>query len=169
MKVTLTDQDASLCHLAALIKYIKADGVLGRTPRYNAKLDFHGRIAEFSQSIAAELAVSRALAYPYDAFKDTYKTLADVGENLEIRWTDYNDGHLIVYPTDRITDIAILVTNHHPDYIIKGWMPVAVAKRDKYKKEGQDSWWVSQINLQPIDTLERSQYAHTIGSMSPMQ
>ena len=169
MKITLNDQDASLCHLAALIKLVKSHGTMGRTPRYNAALNFHERVTELSEAIAAELAVSRALGYPYDAFKDTFKTEADVGQNLEIKWTSFDNGHLIVYPTDRNTDIAILVTNRHPDYVIKGWMPVSIAKKDRYKKDNQDSWWVSQINLQPIETLERSNFAHTIGSMSNLQ
>lgn len=169
MRVTLSDPDASLCHLAALIKLVKSGGKMGKTPRYNTELNFHEKVTELSEAIAAELAVSRALSYPYDPFKDTFKTEADVGKNLEIKWTDYDEGHLIVYPTDRNTDIAILVTNKHPHYVIKGWMPVSVAKRDKYKKSDQDTWWVSQINLQPIDTLQRSQYADAIGSMSPVQ
>ena len=101
-----------------------------------------------------------------ESFADTFKTSADVGKNLEIKWTGYDSGHLIVYPTDRDSDVAVLVTNRHPRYVIKGWMPVTVAKKERYKKHDQDSWWVSQINLQPIDSLERSSFAYTIGSMS---
>ena len=166
MIVTLSDEDASVCHLAALIKLVNSDGKMGRTPRYNAELNFHERVTELSEAIAAELVVSRAMSYPYDPFSDTFKTSADVGKNLEIKWTGYDSGHLIVYPTDRDSDVAVLVTNRHPRYVIKGWMPVTVAKKERYKKHDQDSWWVSQINLQPIDSLERSSFAYTIGSMS---
>lgn len=166
MRITLNEQDAAICHLAALVAHVKLHGNLGTTPRYNSKLNFHERIAELSESFAAELAVARLFGYPYDPFKQTFKVQADVGENLEIKWTSFDNGHLIVYPTDRNSDIAILVTNRHPHYTVKGWMPVSIAKKDRYKKDGQDSWWVSQINLQPIETLERSNFAPAIRSMS---
>lgn len=169
MKITLNDQDASLCHLAALVKIVKGNGILARTPRYNVKLNFHEAVTEYAESLAAELAVARAFGYAYDPFKDTFKNHADVAENIEIKWTSFDNGHLIIYPTDRNTDIAVLVTNRHPDYVIKGWIPVSIAKRDRYKKSNQDSWWVSQINLQPIETLERSNFANAIHSLSNLQ
>jgi hypothetical protein len=166
MKITLNTEDAALCHLAALVAHVKQRGKLGQAPRYNSKLNFHEQITELSESFAAELAVARLFGYKYDPFNPTFKTHADVGENLEIKWTSFDQGHLIIYPSDRNSDIAILVTNRHPDYVIKGWMPISIAKKDRYKKTDQDSWWISQINLQPIETLERSNFAHVISSMS---
>jgi len=43
---------------------------------------------------------------------------------------------------------------------IVGWMPVAVAKKPRYKNTSQNNWTVPQVNLQPIETLIRSNYAH---------
>jgi hypothetical protein len=51
-----------------------------------------------------------------------------------------------------------LVTGKHPDYVIAGWIPVSMAKRDRYKKSDQDSWWIAPANLQPIENLRRSNY-----------
>jgi hypothetical protein len=55
-----------------------------------------------------------------------------------------------------VSDVAILVTGKHPDYYIAGWIPVAMAKRDRYKKSDQDSWWIGVNGLQPIENLRRS-------------
>jgi hypothetical protein len=75
-----------------------------------------------------------------------------------VKWTRYESGHLIIYPPDRKTDVAVLVTGKHPDYVIAGWIPVSMAKRDRYKKSDQDSWWIAPANLQPIENLRRSNY-----------
>jgi hypothetical protein len=45
---------------------------------------------------------------------------------------------------------------------IMGWMPVVVAKKPRYRNSSQNNWSVPQINLQPIETLQRSNYAHSI-------
>jgi hypothetical protein len=54
--------------------------------------------------------------------------LADVGKGLEVRWTSYIGGNLIVYPNDRDHDIAVLVVGKSPEYFIAGWLPVMSAK-----------------------------------------
>jgi hypothetical protein len=45
---------------------------------------------------------------------------------------------------------------------IIGWIPVAIAKKPRYRNASQNNWSVPQINLQPIETLQRSIHAHPI-------
>jgi len=63
---------------------------------------------------------------------------------------------LIVHEYDRVADIAILVTGSTPHYYIAGWIPVAIAQKARFRHSNQPNWWVSQINLQPIESLRKS-------------
>lgn len=157
MKMKISEYKAAMCHCAAL-KARSATERLGSEPRYNSKLNFHDQIAELAESFAAEWAVADYFGLPYDPMIATYKDKADVGNGIEVKWTRYESGHLIIYPPDRNTDVAVLVTGKHPDYVIAGWIPVSMAKRDRYKKSNQDSWWIAPANLQPIENLRRSNY-----------
>jgi hypothetical protein len=107
--ILISEDIEMACHKAATLKFIRAHGTLGRTPRYNAKLNIHERISEYAESLASEFVVARELGIDYDLNYDGFKQFADVGSNIEVRWTRWNVGHLIVYPTDRDDDIAILV------------------------------------------------------------
>jgi hypothetical protein len=84
------------------------------------------------------------------------KKKADVGDKFEVKWTKYITGQLIVYEYDRTSDIAILVTGQSPHYFIAGWIPVSIAQKPRFRHSHQPTWWVSQINLQPIDNLRKS-------------
>ena len=86
------------------------------------------------------------------------KVKADVGAAIEVRWTKYELGQLIVYEYDRPTDIAVLVTGTAPNYYIAGWIPVTMAQKPRYRHSKQPTWWVTQINLQPIENLRKSNY-----------
>ena len=146
------------CHKAATMKFVRAHGTLGRTPRYNTALNIHERISEYAESLASEYVVANELGIDYDLNYDGFKQFADVGTNIEVRWTRWNLGHLIVYPTDRDDDIAILVCGKSPHYRIAGWIPVKVARSNRYKHSSQDSWWVDQDNLHPLAELYKSSH-----------
>jgi hypothetical protein len=88
------------------------------------------------------------------------KKKADVGDKFEVKWTKYTIGQLIVHEYDRTSDIAILVTGSSPHYFIAGWIPVSVAQKPRYRHSQQPNWWVSQINLQPIETLRKALYGN---------
>jgi hypothetical protein len=160
MRFTLTEYQAAMCHCAAL-KFRSKTERIGREPRYNSKLNFHEQISELAESLAAEWIVADYFGIPYDPMESTMKEKADVGNGIEVKWTQYSTGHLIVYPPDREMDVAVLVTGKHPNYAIAGWIPVAMAKKPRYKKSDQESWWVGAANLQPIENLRRSSYGET--------
>jgi hypothetical protein len=91
-----------------------------------------------------------------------FKLTADVGAAIEVKWTHYDGGSLIIYESDRNHDVAVLVVGKSPKYRIAGWIPVSIAKRDRYKHHKQPTWWIGQQNLQPIENLYRSKYGEAV-------
>ena len=158
-KMTISAADEWAIHKRAVDVVFSYSGQLGTTIRYNSKLNNHEQVSEYAESLGAEMIVARYFGLDYDINVSNGKRGADVGQGLEVRWTSYVGGNLIVYPNDRDTDIAVLVVGKSPVYHIAGWLPVAFARRKRFKNPRQDSWWVDQANLNPIDTLIRSEYA----------
>jgi hypothetical protein len=109
-----------------------------------------------AESIACEWVVANHLGFAYDPFEAKMKKKADVGDKFEVKWTKHIAGQLIVHEYDRTSDIAILVTGQTPHYYIAGWIPVSIAQKPRFRHSHQPTWWVSQINLQPIDNLRKS-------------
>jgi len=157
--MTISAADEWAIHKRAVDVVFSYSGQLGTTMHYNSKLNNHEQVTEYAESLGAEMIVARYFGLDYDINVSNGKRGADVGQGLEVRWTSYVGGNLIVYPNDRDTDIAILVVGKSPVYHIAGWLPVAFARRKRFKNPRQDSWWVDQANLNPIDTLIRSEYA----------
>lgn len=118
------------------------------------KRDFFKFSALQMDAIAAEMVVGEALQIPYGDLADTRnKNGADVGHNIEVKHTTWEDGHLIISPRDRSSDIAVLVVGSCPEYRIAGWIPVAIAKQKRFKSDRDSSWWVGQANLRPITSF----------------
>lgn len=154
MKMKLTTNELCLCMVAA----VKITSDKGQLPLVYHVQSFHLYLAEIAESIAAEWVVAKYFGLPFDPFVDKGKHTADVGKGIEVRWTKYDQGQLIVYEKDRATDIAVLVTGEAPNYVIKGWIPIAMAQKPRYRHSKQPTWWVTQINLQPIENLRKSHY-----------
>lgn len=160
-KITVTEADEWAIHNRASHVIFATAHALGTTPTYNTDLNNHERVAEYAESITAELCVARYLGLDFDVEASQGKRYADVGKGIEVRWTKYVGGSLIVYPNDRDTDVAVLVVGKSPDYYIAGWIPVSFARRARFKNPRQDSWWVDQASLNPIANLIKSSYAAT--------
>jgi hypothetical protein len=113
-----------------------------------------------AESIGAEIAAAKVLGVAnFDASMSKWKQSADVGRNIEVRWSQWESAHAICKPTDREDDLILLVTGRSPEYKVIGYIPVAAARKPRFlHKTG--SWWVSQINLRPVETLARSVYAN---------
>ena len=78
-----------------------------------------------------------------------FRNRADLGDNIEVRWTPYTAGHLIIELNDRRDDYAVLVTGQ--DYVIRGYMPIREAMSDVYWKT--TNYWIPQSHLSPVDEL----------------
>ena len=159
MKLKASIEDKVLAHTVALERIAQIDGQPDHGSRYDRRLGFHDYVAQVAESIVAEILVARYLGYMnFDPRSSQFKRTADVGSFIEVKWTRYENGQLIIYESDRTTDVAILVTGTSPSYRLAGWIPVAMAKRPKYKNSKQPTWWVDQKNLQPIENLKGSNY-----------
>jgi len=163
-KMSLNAADEWAIHIRAVKVVFEMEGELGTTPHYNSRINNHERVTEYAESIGAELVVARYFGVDFDINSSRGKREADVtlpnGQGIEVRWTSYTGGNLIVYPNDRDNDVAILVTGKSPEYFIVGWLPVAFAKRKRFKNPRQESWWVDQPNINPIETFMRSKHAY---------
>ena len=118
-------------------------------------------VAQMAESMAAEWLVAKHLGYDYAPGITWDKSKADVGDHIEVKWSANPNSNLWIQESDRHDrDIAVLVTGNSPKMHIVGWIPVAIAKKPRYRNASQNNWSVPQINLQPIETLMRSNYAH---------
>jgi hypothetical protein len=159
MKVKPTIEDKVLAHTVALERIAKIQGHADDYSRYDRELGFHDYVAQVAESIAAEILVARYLGFiDFDPRASQFKKTADVGSFIEVKWTRYESGQLIIYEGDRQSDVAVLVVGTSPNYRLAGWIPVAMAKRPRYRHAKQPTWWVTQQNLQPIENLKGSNY-----------
>ncbi len=165
MMIKMANDELAQCTVAGLQRLMRKLAGHNSGHYYNNSLSFQERVAEESESVAAEWAVAKYYDLPFDPAKanNHFKNKADVGNALEVKWTKYIDGSLIIYESDRKTDIAVLVVGKSPTYVIKGWIPIAVAQKERYRHATQPTWWLSQNHLQPIETLKASNYANAIG------
>ena len=157
----LTREEEFICHEAAIALAKKnTDYWQTREGSYTKDKTLHDLIAQDAQSIGSEWVVAKYLGLSFNPYEQKGKHKADVGSHFEVRWTKYVAGQLIIHEYDRTDDVAILVTGESPHYFIAGWIPIAMAKRPKYRHTKQPNWWVTQINLQPIENLRRSNYGN---------
>lgn len=157
MIITLTRNDEIRAHVTAMARIREISASPDHHSRFNREINFHEYVTEVAESVGAEIAVARYFKdFDFVPTINTFKNEADYGQNIEVKWTRYNTGSLIINATDRIDDIAVLVVGRSPVYRLAGWIPVAIGKRDRYKK--LSSWWIAQSDLQPIDNLLRSSY-----------
>ncbi len=123
--------------------------------------NWHELVWQEAEGAAAETAVANYFGdYAFVPKIDNTHEEADVGENIEVKWTKHTNGHLIIQNRGpgRPNDVAILVTGWSPVYLLLGWMPVHMAKVPKYKHPYQDNYWVPRSNLFEMQYLKRSQY-----------
>jgi len=164
IRVDLDRSRSFYAHQIALNRVIAIHGHQNNEARYDRTKSFHEAIAQHAEGAAAEAVVATYYGEPdYDLSKSSFKETADLelanGLKVEVRWTHWKDGQLIIYPNDRDADVAILVVGTAPTYYITGWIPVIAAKSPRFKHSRQDTWWVPQDNLYPIQDLIRSKYA----------
>ena len=149
-------------HATGFSRCTQMAGIASHKGRYNTKLNYHEFIAENAEAAGSEIAVAQYFGLrDFRPTVNTFKEQADVAAQIEVKWTKYSTGHLIVSDRDRIQDIAILVVGKSPVYIIIGWMPVAWAKKTRYLNNQDGNYWVSQADLMPMHTLRRSNYGST--------
>lgn len=159
VKVILDYTQQVTAHYYGFLRVLKIKGRPDHPSRGNKSISYHEYIAENAEAVGAEIAVAQYLGIKnFTPTIDTFKNEADIGADREVKWTKYADGHLVIRPTDRINDVAILVTGRGPVYSIAGWIPIVMAKKPKYHHATYYDHWVPQNNLFPIEDLRKSIY-----------
>jgi hypothetical protein len=131
--------------------------------RFQRNLSWFEYVAQMAESMAAEWLVAKTLGIDYEPGITWDKSKADVGDHIEVKWSANPASNLWIQDSDRHDrDVAVLVVGNTPKMHIVGWIPVIMAKKPRYRNNSQSNWSVPQINLQPIETLMRSNYAHPI-------
>jgi hypothetical protein len=161
-KVILDRSQEIMAHQAGLARAIHFNADPTDANQYGQKFaNYHEFIWQKAEGAGAEIAVA---AYFGDfGFKPKIENVhegADVGQNVEVKWTKHQNGHLILQSamSERPNDVAILVTGFSPVYILLGWMPVHMAMTPRYKHPHQDNYWVPRSSLFEMQYLKRSNY-----------
>ena len=124
------------------------------------KLNFPEKIARDVEACGSEIAVARYLGL--DDFKPdntAFKNFADIGFNVEVKWTKWKEGSLILDDRQRENDVAILVVGNMPNYYVVGWTPVSMARRpSRLRSDG--CYWIGQSDLFEMENFLRSSYGN---------
>lgn len=162
VKVILDRSQEITAHRVGLERAIIRHAQINDASNYGQTyLDWHDLVTQESRSAGAEIAVASYYGdYAFIPEIDNAHDTADVGENIEVKWTKHVNGHLIMQNrgAGRPTDVAISVTGYSPCYLLLGWMPVHMAKQAKYKHPYQNNFWVPRSNLFEMQYLKRSNY-----------
>ena len=162
-RVVLDYSQEIQAHHIGLARVADLKGRPDHPGRFNKAISLHEFILENAEAVAAEIAVAQ-----YFGLKDfkptlnTFKNEADVGSRLEVKWTKYDNGSLIINKTDRDNDVAVLVTGRSPVYMIAGWIPIKMARQPQFYHRGQGNYWISQRDLFPITDLRSSSHGSGI-------
>jgi hypothetical protein len=93
----------------------------------------------------------------HDYAEDISTLPADVGDDIQVRWTSYHTGHLILHEKDLGEHFYVLVTGTFPNMEVKGFLCGHQAKQKKYWKEkgfdGRPCYAVPQKDLDSFSYL----------------
>lgn len=108
------------------------------------------------EAACAEMVVAKYFGIYWDGSVNTWKR-PDVG-SIQVRYTHYEDGSLIVRPPDSDDENFVLVTGKTPRYFIRGWIRGKDAKDSRFwrNKSGKivgAAWFVPQDALHHIGDL----------------
>jgi len=159
VKVVLDYQQETQAHVIGLKRVTEIGGRADHHSRHDKRINFHEYVSQNAEAVGSEMAV--AMYFDVRNFVptvNTFKNEADIGSKVEIKWTKYETGHLIIRPSEREQDVAVLVTGRSPVYFIVGWMPVSWARKPKYLNALDQNYWVNQRDLLPIADLRKSIY-----------
>lgn len=158
VRVILDYSQEQEAHRVGFRRITEVQAKVDAASRRNKGLNYHETVMESSEAVGAEIAVAQYFGITgFEPTVNTFKNEADIGAKIEVKWTRYRFGHLIVTNNDRSNDVAVLVVGKSPVYIVAGWIPVHMAKKPRYRNQ-DGSYWIDQPNLFPIEDLKRSIY-----------
>lgn len=162
IRVRLTYEEQVEAHSVGFQRATDLASTASHTSRKDITLNYHEYISQLAEAVGSEMSVAKY--FNLTDFKptvNTFKSAADIGSRVEVKWTRYATGHLVIHHSDRIDDIAVLVVGRSPEYYLAGWIPIKDAKSKRYWRDSEQNWWISQNNLHPMDNFLRSTHATT--------
>lgn len=135
-----------LCAVLRIVEVTKKKKVTLFEPEYG---DEQNKV----QSAAAEIAVAKALNQYWGAGV-TQGDQADVGSNIEVRWTRHENGKLMIRPKDKDDRPYILVRGIAPDFEIVGWIYGREGKQDCWKRDPDGKGPVYMVPEEALKSLE---------------
>ena len=125
----------------------------GREDRYGAPKDKGWTL--HIDGACGEQALAKHLKMYWSGNLGNFRA-ADVG-SLQVRTTQYHNGHLLLHDDDKDDDIFVLMTGLVPALRIRGWCFAKEGKMDDFKKDplgGREAYFVPQEILRPMATLK---------------
>ena len=106
------------------------------------------RWADGIHGAMAEIALARALHLEWTP-GGKLVTHGDVANRLEVRATERENGHLLIYPNDADESLFVLMIGHYPVFRIAGCILAAAAKKTDWWHADADPacFWVPQSAL----------------------
>lgn len=105
----------------------------------------------------SELALCKLKGWSWSASVNSFKEKADIGDHIEVRWTDQiEEGKLIVRPDDVFDRLFVLVIGLAPAYRVWGFLQGHAARRREWwwAPNGRPpAWFVPREYLISIDHL----------------
>jgi len=150
-EITLTNHELLMASSVGTMRNI-ASIKAGARDNHGAKIGYDWTTA--IEGACGELAAARALGRYWNGSINTFKDDGDIGYNLEVRTTHYQNGCLIVRPADKDESIYLLVIGVAPRYRVVGWIVGGKAKTPEWLSSRPDgrpaAWFVPQHALHPI-------------------
>ena len=150
IRVILTYDEEVTAHRTGFERATELKSTAAHSSRANKALNYHEYIAELSEAAGGEMAVAKF--FGIEAFKptvNTFKTQADIKSRIEVKWTKWMDGHMVLRHSDRNHDIAILVVGKSPELFLVGWTPVVHGKVQRNWVAGMSAWGINKGHLRP--------------------
>ena len=105
----------------------------------------HERKYEMQMAYGAEIGIARLLDLPWNGL-NTFKDKADVGDNIEVRWS--RSDNLILRHYDRDGDVAFLVQGSSLSTLfLAGYYSVTSGRTPEYKLENERTWFIPKDRL----------------------
>ena len=162
-RVVLDYAQECQAHAFGFARVIGMKGRADHKGRWNKDLSLHEFIGENGEAVGAEIAVAQFFNLKgFTPTLNTFKDEPDCGAKLEVKWTKYINGSLIINKTDRDDDVAVLVVGRSPVYALAGWIPIKMARVERFYHRLQDNYWITQRDLFPISDLRSSSYGSSI-------
>lgn len=109
--------------------------------------DWSGHI---NAAIAEAMVAKMLNKFWYRVSSNQYQYPGDVGD-VQVRWTKYTNGHLLVYDADNSAQRVYLVVGAYPTMRVAGSIMIGKAKKPEYFRQDAGYYWIPQDKLEALD------------------